>query len=90
MVDFQAPSAYDRVVSIEMFEHMKNYGELMRRISSWLRPGGKLFVHIFVHKSTPYHFEVRRLSVWGGACPGVGALALGRVVASEGTALALA
>jgi hypothetical protein len=38
---------------------MKNYAELMRRISTWLRPGGALFVHIFCHKTTPYHFEVR-------------------------------
>jgi cyclopropane-fatty-acyl-phospholipid synthase len=41
--------AFDRVVSIEMFEHMKNYETLLGRISSWLRPGGMLFVHIFVH-----------------------------------------
>lgn len=54
----QAPGTYDRIVSIEMFEHMKNYAELMRRISTWLRPGGALFVHIFCHKSTAYHFEV--------------------------------
>lgn len=47
------------MVTIEMFEHMKNYAEVMRRISTWLRPGGALFVHIFCHKTTPYHFEVR-------------------------------
>ena len=41
--------SFDRVVSIEMFEHMKNYETLLARISSWLRPGGMLFVHIFVH-----------------------------------------
>lgn len=63
MVDFAAPATYDRIVSIEMFEHMKNYRELLRRCSSWLKPGGKLFVHIFVHKSLPYHFEVR-VGVW--------------------------
>ncbi len=59
MVSFQAPSTYDRIVSVEMFEHMKNYRELMRRCSSWLKPKGKLFVHIFLHKTLPYHFEVR-------------------------------
>ncbi|WIA30748.1 hypothetical protein OEZ86_000814 [Tetradesmus obliquus] len=64
MVDFQAPSTYDRIVSIEMFEHMKNYAELMRRISTWLKPGGALFVHIFCHKSSPYHFEVKDESDW--------------------------
>lgn len=53
----QAPGTYDRVISIEMFEHMKNYQELLRRISTWLKPGGLLFVHIFCHKTCPYHFE---------------------------------
>lgn len=43
-----------------MFEHMKNYRELLRRVSTWLKPGGKLFVHIFVHRHMPYHFEARR------------------------------
>lgn len=47
----------DRVVSVEMFEHMKNYRELMRRIASWLNSGGKLFVHIFSHKEFCYHYE---------------------------------
>lgn len=60
MVDFNAPGTYDRIMSVEMFEHMKNYQELLRRVSTWLRPGGKLFVHIFVHKAMPYHFEVGR------------------------------
>jgi hypothetical protein len=40
-----------------MFEHMKNYQKLMRKISGWLKPGGKLFVHIFTHATTPYHFK---------------------------------
>eukprot|EP01138_Halocafeteria_seosinensis_P008839 gb/GECG01009035.1/.p1 GENE.gb/GECG01009035.1/~~gb/GECG01009035.1/.p1 ORF type:complete len:370 (+),score=36.16 gb/GECG01009035.1/:1-1110(+) len=48
--------SFDRVVSIEMFEHVKNYGELLQRISRWLKPSGKLFVHIFSHKEFPYHF----------------------------------
>mmetsp|Transcript_39002 Transcript_39002/g.49250 ORF Transcript_39002/g.49250 Transcript_39002/m.49250 type:complete len:354 (-) Transcript_39002:167-1228(-) len=48
---------YDRIISIEMFEHMKNYKELMHRVSTWLKPGGKLFVHIFTHKTHPYHFD---------------------------------
>ena len=50
-------NAFDRCVSVEMFEHMKNYATLLSRIGSALRPGGKLFVHIFVHRSMPYHFE---------------------------------
>lgn len=47
----------DRVISIEMFEHMKNYNLLLQKISHWLKPGGKLFVHIFTHKDLPGHFE---------------------------------
>jgi cyclopropane fatty-acyl-phospholipid synthase-like methyltransferase len=65
MVDFKPPAHYDRVVSVEMFEHMKNYQELLGRVASWLKPGGKLFVHIFVHKEMPYHYEVR---AWLGTC----------------------
>jgi cyclopropane fatty-acyl-phospholipid synthase-like methyltransferase len=49
--------AYDRVVSIELFEHMKNYELLMSKVAHALKPGGKLFVHIFAHATTPYDFE---------------------------------
>ena len=52
-----APGSYDRVISIEMFEHMKNYQKLMSRVARFLRPGGKLFVHIFTHANTAYHFD---------------------------------
>lgn len=48
---------FDRVVSVELFEHMKNYELLMAKISRALKPKGKLFVHIFAHKTTPYDFE---------------------------------
>lgn len=51
------PEAFDRVVSIEMFEHMKNYHLLLEKVSRALKPGGKLFLHIFCHKDTPYDFE---------------------------------
>lgn len=50
-------SAYDRVMSVELFEHMKNYELLMAKIARALKPQGKLFVHIFNHKTTPYDFE---------------------------------
>ena len=58
MNDFQPPhpGSYDRVVSVEMFEHMRNYAELMQRIACWLKPGGKLFVHLFCHKHTAYPY----------------------------------
>ena len=47
---------FDRVVSIEMMEHVKNYELLLRRVSSWMRPQGKMFVHIFTHAHTPFHY----------------------------------
>src|SRR3984885_3008044 len=49
--------AFDRVVSIEMFEHMRNYELLLRRIAGWLRPGGALFVHVFAHQRFAYPFD---------------------------------
>jgi cyclopropane-fatty-acyl-phospholipid synthase len=58
------PGSYDRVVSVEMFEHMKNYRELMYRIAGWLKPDGKLFVHIFTHREYAYHFEGTDPSDW--------------------------
>ncbi|PHH83534.1 hypothetical protein CDD82_7575 [Ophiocordyceps australis] len=54
--EFEAES-FDRVVSIELFEHMKNYELLMAKVSRALKPSGKLFVHIFSHKTTPYNYE---------------------------------
>ncbi|KAF2756016.1 S-adenosyl-L-methionine-dependent methyltransferase [Pseudovirgaria hyperparasitica] len=50
-------AAYDRVISIELFEHMKNYELLMAKVSHALVPSGKLFLHIFHHANTPYDFE---------------------------------
>ena len=64
MNDFDTASHYDRVVSVEMFEHMRNYREMFRRINGWLRPGGKFFMHIFVHRSVPYLFEDKDASDW--------------------------
>jgi cyclopropane-fatty-acyl-phospholipid synthase len=55
---------FDRVVSIEMFEHMRNYDTLLARIASWLEPGGKLFVHIFCHRELMYPFEVKDGTDW--------------------------
>lgn len=54
---FQAPAKYDRVISVEMLEHVKNYQMLFGRIANWLEPNGKFFVHIFTHKSLPFHYE---------------------------------
>ena len=57
MNDFSIDKRFDRVVSIEMFEHMRNYDELLKRVSGWLKKDGKLFVHIFSHKEIAYPFE---------------------------------
>ncbi|RPI89607.1 MAG: class I SAM-dependent methyltransferase, partial [Planctomycetaceae bacterium] len=54
---FTPDRQFDRVVSVEMFEHMRNYEELLRRIAGWLKPGGRLFVHIFTHDRLAYTFE---------------------------------
>ena len=61
---FDVTEKFDRVVSVEMFEHMKNYERLMANISRWLKPNGKLFVHIFTHKEYAYHFVARDESDW--------------------------
>jgi len=63
---FVAPGRYDRVVSVEMFEHMRNYREMFRRIHGWLAPGGRFFMHIFCHRSTPYEFRDEGPSDWMG------------------------
>lgn len=57
---------FDRVISIEMFEHMRNYDLLLARIASWLRPTGKLFVHIFCHRELAYPFETTGKADWMG------------------------
>ncbi|MEM7434909.1 MAG: cyclopropane-fatty-acyl-phospholipid synthase family protein [Myxococcota bacterium] len=55
---------FDRVVSIEMFEHMRNWEELLARIGGWLRPDGKLFIHIFAHREFAYLYEDQGPSDW--------------------------
>lgn len=64
MRDFDTAARYDRIVSVEMFEHMSNYRELMRRIGGWLRPGGRAFVHVFCHRELSYPFRVRGRTDW--------------------------
>jgi cyclopropane-fatty-acyl-phospholipid synthase len=65
MNDFAAdPGRYDRVVSVEMFEHMKNWPQLMANIAHWLKPGGLFFAHVFVHARFAYHFEIRDETDW--------------------------
>ena len=64
MNDFQTQEIFDRVVSVEMIEHMRNHRKLFNLIASWLKPGGLFFMHIFVHKSQPYLFEVQDDDDW--------------------------
>lgn len=64
MNNFDAPGQFDRVVSVEMFEHMRNIPLLFSRIAGWLKDDGKLFVHIFSHRKYSYLFEIRDQSDW--------------------------
>lgn len=57
MNDFETAKLFDRVISIEMFEHMRNYEKLLGRVNVWLKNKGKLFVHIFSHQKIAYPFE---------------------------------
>jgi cyclopropane-fatty-acyl-phospholipid synthase len=61
---FETPERFDRVVSVEMFEHMRNWEALFARVHGWLQPGGRFFMHVFCHRSTPYAFEDRDASDW--------------------------
>jgi len=63
---FEPPGLYDRVVSVEMFEHMRNYRLLLSRIARWLAPEGRLFVHIFCHRRHIYEFETEGPDNWMG------------------------
>ena len=79
MNDFAPDGRFDRVVSVEMFEHMSNWRALLARIRGWLNPDGRLFVHVFSHRSTPYRFDHRDTADWiaryfftGGVMPSHG------------------
>jgi cyclopropane-fatty-acyl-phospholipid synthase len=76
---FDTDERFDRVVSVEMFEHMRNYELLFERVSRWLEDQGKAFVHVFCHRSTPYLFEQDGNDDWmarhfftGGTMPSLG------------------
>ena len=64
VAEFDTTRRFDRILSIEMFEHMKNYERLMARIASWLRPAGMLFVHIFSHREFAYEFKASDPKDW--------------------------
>jgi cyclopropane-fatty-acyl-phospholipid synthase len=64
MNHFVSAERFDRVVTVEMFEHMRNYEALLCRIASWLQPGGRLFVHIFSHSRFAYPYEDQGEGDW--------------------------
>ena len=64
MNDFSTRKRFDRILSVEMFEHMRNYGELFRRINGWLKPDGRFFMHIFCHRTTPYEYIDKGPTDW--------------------------
>jgi len=64
MNELSLEGSFDRVISIEMFEHMRNYGTLLKKLRSHLEDDGKMFIHIFTHRDYPYPYEVRGPSDW--------------------------
>ena len=64
MNDFDIEDKFDRIVSLEMFEHMKNYQKLYKKLSGWLVEDGLFFMHIFCHKSSPYEFLDKGVNDW--------------------------
>ena len=66
MNDFSTDQIFDRVVSVEMFEHMRNWPRLLERIDMWLAPEGKLFIHIFTHRKFAYGYETDGSDNWMG------------------------
>jgi cyclopropane-fatty-acyl-phospholipid synthase len=61
---FDTSDRFDRVVSVEMFEHVRNHERLLARVAGWLKPDGLLFVHMFCHRRLAYLFEDRGPSDW--------------------------
>jgi len=55
--EFEPNETFDRIVSVEMFEHMRNPGKLLDRAAGWLNDQGKIFIHVFTHNGSPYLFE---------------------------------
>jgi len=66
MNDLELSDRFDRVVSVEMFEHMRNYRELLRRIRGWMRSDARLFVHVFCHRTHAYPYETEGADNWMG------------------------
>jgi len=77
MNDFDTAERFDRIVSVEMFEHLRNWPVAFARVARWLAPQGRFFMHVFAHRGAPYAFVERDASDWmsrhffsGGMMPG--------------------
>ncbi len=64
MNDFVPAETFDRIVSVEMFEHMANWRALLAKLAPCLAPDGRLFLHVFTHRSAPYRFDHRDKADW--------------------------
>lgn len=64
MLDFDPGRRFQRILSVEMFEHMRNYPALLARVGGWLEPGGKLFIHIFTHRHHAYPYLIESAEDW--------------------------
>ena len=64
MNTFHPQGAFDRVVSVEMFEHLRNWRAMFGRVAAWMKPGGRFFLHVFCHRAVPYAFENLEASDW--------------------------
>lgn len=64
MRTFTPPRTFDRIVSVEMLEHMRNYQSLFARVASWLNPQGRFFAHIFTHSEAAYPFNAKGDDDW--------------------------
>ena len=64
MNEFRPEGRFDRVVSVEMFEHMRNWRLLLSRVAEWLQDDGRLFLHVFCHREVPYFFEDQGEDDW--------------------------
>ena len=64
MNEFEPTGNFDRIVSVEMFEHMANWRPLLARMRGWLRPSGMAMIHVFTHRLAPYRFEIGDATDW--------------------------
>ncbi len=64
VVTFDPGARFDRIVSVEMFEHLSNWAAMLRRARSWLTPEGRLFIHVFSHRDAPYRYDHSKQDDW--------------------------